>query len=127
MKNCDDVFTLRAELAQLRMDTLDFIAARNDAIQRAEQAEARVKEVQEAFGHFTNPGWEGREALETENERLRAALEMVEWLHDAAPRPGAEGECPWCLWRERHGHHPQCARQLALQREGEESESSTTD
>jgi hypothetical protein len=44
--------------------------------------------------------------LQAENERLRAALEAVEWA--------IESVCPWCEQYEWVGHAKNCARQLAL-------------
>lgn len=51
-------------------------------------------------------------ALEAENERLREALEAVEWAD-----PYCEERfsfCPWCHRSFGIGHAPDCQRQLAL-------------
>lgn len=45
-------------------------------------------------------------ALLAEVDRLRAALEAVEW--------DVEGCCPWCIAWFREGHAPDCQRQAAL-------------
>ena len=53
--------------------------------------------------------------LERENEKLREALEAVEW-------EGNERHCPWCWGYQHNGHKPDCARQAALNpREGEDN------
>jgi len=58
--------------------------------------------------------------LEADNAKLRAALEMVEWVSDG------EGwsRCPWCLRYEEYGdgHEDNCVRQ-ALLTTGEPAES----
>ncbi len=46
--------------------------------------------------------------LTTENERLRGALEAVEYV-------GPYSLCPWCGYGA-GGHAPNCKRQLALGR-----------
>ena len=49
--------------------------------------------------------------LRADNERLRAALEFVEWR---AVHPGyLEKRCPWCQG-EKPNHEPFCQRQKAL-------------
>lgn len=48
-------------------------------------------------------------ALLDDIERLRAALDAVEWL------PYSDGlRCPWCYGRKSRGHAPSCLRQAAL-------------
>lgn len=56
------------------------------------------------------------EGLIAERERLREALEAVEW-HDNSGH-GSTGspwlQCPWCQRYKGDGHKLNCARQLAL-------------
>jgi hypothetical protein len=54
-------------------------------------------------------------ALLSENKRLRAALEQVEWF-------GFAGYfiCLWCLNRRDDGHKPDCTRQSALRQSEEQ-------
>jgi rubrerythrin len=44
-----------------------------------------------------------------ENEKLRAAIEAVEWIE-----PGLDYSCPWCGFTEENGHAADCPRQAAL-------------
>jgi len=53
---------------------------------------------------------EGYKVLKAENERLRAALEAVEWVDDGENY----GWCPWCDATPHGGHKPDCQRQIAL-------------
>lgn len=58
---------------------------------------------------------EGRlriEALETENRKLRAALEAVEWV--ARGTRVSHRICPWCNSFMHQAHKPDCQRQAAL-------------
>jgi hypothetical protein len=73
------------------------------------------------------------EALKTENAKLRAALQQVEWVWTGTSKQGDRTEliCPWCknapdsigVEYSRRGHKPDCLRQAALspntQQEGE--------
>jgi hypothetical protein len=53
-------------------------------------------------------------ALLAEVERLREALEAVEWMfNDTGDFEGSDF-CPWCNGCEKFGHMPNCQRQLAL-------------
>jgi hypothetical protein len=57
------------------------------------------------------------EDIERDRDKLRAALEQVEWVGESC---GVFGECPWCLNDRAEGHTSDCARQSALrQSEGE--------
>jgi hypothetical protein len=63
--------------------------------------------------------------LMAENERLRAALEAVEWINMV---PGATShfweDCPWCGGhRIGRGHWPDCQRQAALKESNDEQRS----
>src|SRR5262245_57906499 len=64
-------------------------------------------------------------AMEAEADaaRLRAALEMVEYVPDAAE--GMEGwkYCPWCEEMDNDPHADDCARQLALSPDARQPES----
>src|SRR5262245_4145647 len=64
-------------------------------------------------------------AMEAEADaaRLRAALEMVEYVPDAAE--GMEGwkYCPWCEEMDDDPHADDCARQLALSPDARQPES----
>ena len=53
-----------------------------------------------------------RDALRAENERLRAALETVEWTWKEF-YPEGSWYCPWCDG-ESFIHAPDCPRQVAL-------------
>ena len=46
----------------------------------------------------------------TENARLRSALEAVEWI----TRPSGFAVCAWCGHNKKRGHHSECQRQVAL-------------
>jgi hypothetical protein len=50
---------------------------------------------------------------EVEIERLRAALEAVEWVRYLRISDADPGICPWCKGDLYH-HHPDCQRQVAL-------------
>lgn len=72
--------------------------------ERSKQAEARVEALQTHLD-------DARTALDetnAERERLRAALEKVEY-HQAYTF-----SCPWCFNLQEDGHKPDCARQAAL-------------
>lgn len=50
-----------------------------------------------------------------ERDRLRKALESVEWITDYdGGCYGAYKECPWCGNSRKEGHAPDCERQRAL-------------
>lgn len=57
--------------------------------------------------------WQLVAELRAENERLRAALEDVEWVQD--PELEEYSYCPWCL--EKSEHATDCQRQIALGKE----------
>lgn len=48
---------------------------------------------------------------ESDNSRLRAALEAVEWIYDYDIH---QELCPWCGSQQEKGHKPDCQRQAAL-------------
>lgn len=57
--------------------------------------------------------------LRLENNKLRQALETVEWIDES---DGLSDEklwhyCPWCGNYESSGHHSKCERQSALKKE----------
>jgi hypothetical protein len=54
------------------------------------------------------------EGIERDRDKLRAALEQVEWIFE----DGAE--CAWCRARPVYGHKDDCARQSALSQGGGE-------
>jgi hypothetical protein len=56
--------------------------------------------------------------LQAENEKLRAALEAVEWV-DHSPH---DAQCPWCDQPPFDGHAPDCQRQQALAGEAGQAE-----
>jgi hypothetical protein len=62
--------------------------------------------------------------LEADNAKMRAALEMVEWVWIGTSKQAERTEliCPWCkngpnsigVEYSSRGHKPDCARQAAL-------------
>jgi len=55
-----------------------------------------------------------RKAAEAKNERLRAALNHVEWAE--TPYLSADvAFCPWCGTTDEEGHRVDCMRQAALE------------
>jgi hypothetical protein len=54
--------------------------------------------------------------LETGNERLRGALEAVEWVPAFTAGPRLAESCPACLRYRASGHAPGCSTAAALQR-----------
>jgi hypothetical protein len=78
---------------------------------RADAAEARAEAAETALAdrieHCKNH--------HSDVAKMRAALEMVEWVYDGTPHIGGQwGNCPWCRNRQPQGHKPNCARQAAL-------------
>lgn len=75
----------------------------------------KMREERDAARQAAQTHWDERQKetreLEAEIDRLRAALERVEWVAAVA----TDGDiCPWCWqWRE-DGHTEHCPRQMAL-------------
>jgi len=78
---------------------------------RLAEAQAQVAELRGNWKKY-EPFVSRMEKAEAERDRLRAALEMVEWVYDASHGPNAE--CPWCRADESDGHGDNCARRAAL-------------
>jgi hypothetical protein len=110
----------KAQNAMRAAEELQLVTAAelDEAIARAEAAEDKMRRADFQIEQFRKD-WQARVdyvfELEWKIEKLRTALEEVEW------EPGGNGwlQCPWCggygdgRARER-GHKPDCARQSAL-------------
>lgn len=77
--------------------------------------EERRREAENAKLRADISHWIGvSEGIERDRDKLRAALEQVEWIFE----DGAE--CAWCRARPVYGHKDDCARQSALSQGGGE-------
>ncbi len=77
-----------------------------ELLARAEAAEKERDEAKSWARKFA----EQRDDAESQAERMRVALEAVEWVRDG----DGFNSCPWCVRAEHNGHKPDCQRQLAL-------------
>src|SRR5262245_9790266 len=76
-----------------------------DCVDKAE-ANQRIASAEKAAMDIARPLVEKAEA---DAARLRAALEIVEWISRYSIL-----HCPWCGGHMKDGHRPDCARQAAL-------------
>ena len=69
-----------------------------------------IREVAETAIMEYNQARRWLKKANTENARLRSALEAVEWI----TRPSGFAVCAWCGHNKKRGHHSECQRQVAL-------------
>ena len=102
IKHIDPIFA--TELAETLSDTRAALQIATEELHQVNKEMTEAELIQSLLEKIAVLTRRTTEA-EAERDRLREALETVEWLGFI---------CPWCRRLERKGHAPDCQRQAAL-------------